>query len=458
MDLLTSFKNFIARENLFQPEDKLLLAVSGGLDSVVLCKLCRQAGYNFTIAHCNFQLREAESDRDEQFVQILAATYNVPFFVKKFDTATIAKERKTGIEETARALRYEWFEEITHKKSKTNDQKNEDAQSPTLILTAHHADDNIETVLINFFRGTGIDGLRGILPKRGKLVRPLLFARRNELESFAQVNKLDFVTDSTNAENIYTRNFFRNELLPSIEKIFPEVRQNILNNARRNRGIAALYKEALIIHAKKLLFPKGNEIHIPVLKLAGTKAIMTVTYELTKGYQFSPNQVEDIVGLLGSESGKYVQSPTHRIIRNRKWLIIAPNQTTIAQTILIEAGDNKIAFENGKLLINPIPGTVNTKINPDSNMALLDVASIKFPLLLRKWKQGDYFYPLGMQKKKKLSRFFIDQKLSPTEKENTWVIESNKKIIWIVGMRIDDRFKIQPSTKKILEFSFKKKD
>ncbi len=453
MNFLEQFKHFILKEDLFHPKDKLLLAVSGGVDSVVLCELCKQAGYDFSIAHCNFQLRGEESNRDEQFVKELANKYGVEFFTKTFDTTTIAKEQKTGIEETARHLRYEWFLELT-----TADKQKTGNPKPTYILTAHHADDNIETVLMNFFRGTGLKGMRGILPKRGRLVRPLLFAYRRDIEAFAAQQQLAFVTDSTNAESIYTRNFFRNELLPAVEKIFPETKENMLNNIRRNRGVAVLYKQALEVHAKKLLFKKGNEIHIPVLKLAQTKPLLTVTYELTKAYGFSPHQLEDIVNLLGSDSGKYVQSPTHRIIRNRKWLIIAPNQTTEAQHILIDKEDKKIAFENGILEISQISITENPKPKTENFIAQLDAADIKFPLLLRKWKQGDYFYPLGMQKKKKLSRFFVDQKLSLTDKEKVWVIESNKKILWIIGMRIDDRFKLTDKTTTMLQLTFKKKD
>lgn len=459
MSLLEQFKGFIKENNLFHPKDKLLLAVSGGVDSVVLCELCKQAGYDFSISHCNFQLRGAESDRDEQFVKELANKYGVEFFVKTFDTNSIAKERKTGIEETARDLRYEWFMELVSKatddrRQTTGVQSTANDQRPTWILTAHHADDNIETVMMNFFRGTGLKGMRGILPKREKLIRPLLFAYRKEIESFAEQQQLSFVTDSTNAENKYTRNFFRNELLPAVEKVFPQVKANMLANIRRNRGVAVLYKQALEVHAKKLLVVKGNEVHIPVLKLANTKPLLTVTYELTKEYGFTDNQLEDIINLLGSESGKYVQSPTHRIIRNRKWLIIAPNQTELAQNILIEAGDKSIVYENCTLEVSQLQKTENTKLKTENTIAQLDSSEIKFPLLLRKWKQGDYFYPLGMQKKKKLSRFFVDQKLSLSDKEKVWVIESNKKILWIIGMRIDDRFKITDKTKEILQFTF----
>lgn len=441
--LLDKFKGYILANNLFQPEDRILLAVSGGVDSVVLCELCRQAGHDFVIAHCNFQLRGAESDRDEAFVKSLAQKYGVEVLVKKFDTNQIATQEKKSIETAARDLRYQWFYELV---SQSTD------QPIKFILTAHHADDNIETAVMNFFRGTGIAGVRGMLPKQGKIIRPLLFARRNELEDFVRKNQLAFVTDSTNAENNYTRNFFRNEIIPLVTKNFPEAEKNVLNNIQRFRETEIIYQQSIVQQRKKLLEQKGNEFHIPVLKLLKTATLATVVYEIIKDFNFTAHQTDEAIALLKSDTGKYIRSSTHRIIKNRHWLIITPNQTTEAQNILIEDGDQNISFEAGVLQIEKHS---TSSIQQSALIAQLDVAQIKFPLLLRKWKQGDYFYPLGMQKKKKLSRFFIDQKLSLTQKENAWVIEMDKKIIWVVGMRIDDRFKITGNTKQLLSLTFK---
>jgi tRNA(Ile)-lysidine synthase len=443
MNLQERFIKFIKEQHLFTPKDKLLLAVSGGVDSAVLCELCKQAGYDFAIAHCNFKLRGSDSDSDEQFVKQLAEKYAVPFYVTAFDTNAAAKATKKSIEETARNLRYEWFEAIRSK----NDY--------AFIVTAHHANDNIETVLMNFFRGTGIKGLHGILPKQNKIVRPLLFAKKEDLAAFAVTNKLAFVTDYTNDQNDFTRNYFRNELIPAVQKVFPAAEENLLNNISRLGEVEQLYNEAISIHKKKLLEVKGNEIHIPVLKLQQTKPLQTVLFEIIKDYGFTSHQTEDVTALLQSESGKYVQSATHRIIRNRKWLIISPNKTEEADNILIEEDDKEISFAGCRLqlMLNNQYTIINNQL-----IAQLDTDEIKFPLLLRKWKQGDYFYPLGMQKKKKLSRFFIDQKLSLTEKEKVWVIESNKKILWVIGLRIDDRFKITDKTKRILQISLKKPD
>ncbi len=442
--LTVLFESYIKKENLFRQKDKLLLAVSGGVDSVVLCELCKQAGYDFLIAHCNFQLRGAESNRDEKFVRSLAEKYQVEVFVKKFDTEKYAEENKLSIQVAARELRYTWFNEVILTNSKF--------QIPDYILTAHHANDNMETLLMNFFKGTGIKGLHGILPRQKNIIHPLLFAKKEELLAFATEHKLEFVEDSSNASDKYTRNYFRNELIPGLQKVFPQVEENLLNNIERFNEIEILYRRSVDQIKKKLLEPRGNEIHIPVLKLLKAEPLNTIVYEIIKDFGFTAHQTEEVIGLLKSESGKFIESSTHRVIKNRNWIIISPNLSTETWHIQIEEGVNAIRFAEGKIDIEN-RSAENFKLNASTLIAQLDAAQIEFPLLLRKWKKGDYFYPLGMNKKKKLSRFFGDQKLSLTQKEKTWVVEMNKKIIWVVGLRIDDRFKITDKTKKLLQFT-----
>ncbi len=451
MQLLQKFIEYIKKENLFQPKDKLLLAVSGGVDSVVLCELCKQAEFDFAIAHCNFNLRGEESTRDENFVRELAKKYAVEVFVKEFETEKYATEKKIGIQEAARNLRYEWFDSlISNKQQAISKKENCPLPIANWIVTAHHADDNIETLLMNFFKGSGIQGLRGILSKQNKIIRPLLFARKEEIKQFAYGHKLLFVEDSSNASDKYTRNYFRNQLIPSLQKVFPQAEENLLNNIERFKEIEILYQQSINLHKKKLLEIKGEEIYIPVLKLFKSEPLPTIIYEIIKNFGFTSNQTDEVMKLLQSDSGKYIQSSSHRILKNRNWLIISPINTIISQNILIEEKDKLIEFSNGKLKFEKLQ-TTDYKLQTTSEIASIDADEIIFPLLLRKWKQGDYFYPLGMKKKKKLSRFFIDQKLSLTEKENIWVLEMNKKIVWIVGKRIDDRFKITPSTKNILK-------
>ncbi len=428
---------------------RLLLAVSGGVDSVVLVDLVQKAGFDFEIAHMNFQLRREESDRDEIFVQTLAGKYGRPAYLKGVDTTGYATENKLSIQEAARALRYKWFGELI----------SDWPQLPAgnWIITAHHADDNIETMLMHFFRGTGIQGLTGIraMQEDTRLLRPLLPFRKQELLTYAKANGLDFVEDSSNASDKNTRNFFRNSLLPQIKDVFPQVEDNLLHNMERFTGVAALYQQAVAAQLSKLVEARNGEWHIPVLKWKKAVPLQTISWELTRHYGFTSAQTNEVIKLLDAENGSYIASPTHRIIRNRNWMIISPNATTHAKHILIEPADKEIAFENGTLYLQqssnrqPVTGTPSTE-------AHINFDELSFPLMLRKWKQGDYFYPLGMQKKKKLSRFLIDQKLSKTDKEKLWVLESNKKIVWVVGHRIDDRFKITENTKAVLLISYLK--
>lgn len=439
MHLLQRFRDYIIKQKLFSSKDKLLLAVSGGVDSVVLCELCKQAGYTFIIAHCNFQLRGEESVRDEAFVRSLGEKYKVEVLVKKFETEKYAAEKKMSIQEAARELRYDWFAEIV----------------ANYVLTAHHADDNIETLMMNFCRGTGLNGLTGIPVSsfNANIRRPLLDFWKEELVAFAAANRLDFVEDSSNKSSKYTRNLFRNEIIPLIGKKYPQVKENLRDNINRFIEIKKLYDLTVSGFKKKLIKQKNGELHIPVKQLMACKSNALI-YEIISEYGFTEKQIDEVIKLTESGSGKFVQSPVKpvRIIKFRSWLIISTDRPNQAATIIIEEGISNIELGIGNLMIKILP---DSKFHiPDSpNIACLDIKDIRFPLLLRKWKTGDYFYPLGMKKKKKLARFFIDQKFLKTQKENTWVIEMNKKIIWIVGHRIDERFKVTGNTNKILQLT-----
>ena len=455
MELLQAFRDFIAKERLFSVGDRLLLAVSGGLDSIVLCELMHRGKFNVEIAHCNFQLRGAESDRDEAFVRQLGERYGWEVHIRRFDTEAYATSEKVSIQVAARELRYQWFYEIIDSW----------AQPAAFVITAHHLDDNTETLLMNFFKGTGIAGLRAMLPRQGKIIRPLLFATRAMLQHFAAGEGLEWVEDSSNVEDKYTRNFFRHQVIPLVQKVYPAAVQNLADNISRFREIEWIYHQAIEQQKKKLLEYKGNEVHIPVLKLQRSEPLTTLVYEIIAPFGFSAQQAPEVIGLLDSPSGKYVQSATHRILRHRNWLIISPRSTTESVTIIVEPGDTEVVYEQGRLCLkelssSEVPEEVLSPSStiassrgraPVSPIAWLDAGGIDFPLLLRKWRPGDYFYPLGMRKKKKLARFFIDNKLSLAEKEKIWVVEMNKKIIWIVGLRIDDRYRITTATRRVLK-------
>lgn len=447
MSLLEKFKSSVRVGNLFHPGDQLLLAVSGGVDSVVLCELCHQAGFPFTIAHCNFQLRGAESDRDEALVINLSQKYGVEVLIKRFETDAYAAEHKLSIQEAARELRYDWFRGLIDK---------EGGEAPfSLLLTAHHADDNNETLLMNFFRGTGLHGLTGIPERNGYIRRPLLPFTKEELMNFAREYQLPFAEDSSNQSSKYTRNYFRNELIPAISKVFPQVNQNLQDNISRFKEAEKLYQYAVNDLRKKVCRKKGVEIHIPVKQLLqiDNKALI---FEIIREYGFGEKQVEELIKLTASESGKYMDSPGagYRIIKHRHWLIISPAQSLATTTIAVKVTDETVLFEAGELKLKP--SGHNGQLPPSAaNEAWLDSRQLTYPLILRKWKTGDYFYPLGMKKKKKLARFFIDQKLSKTAKEQVWVLESNKRIAWVIGLRIDERFKLLPNTNKLLKLEFR---
>ncbi|HEX3080952.1 MAG TPA: tRNA lysidine(34) synthetase TilS [Puia sp.] len=437
-NLLAEFQESLHTLGIAKNE-RLLLAVSGGLDSVVLTLLSTMSELDFAIAHANFQLRGAESERDETFVRQLADKYQKPLFVKKFDCNAYAKSEKLSIQVAARNLRYEWFKTfIGH-----------GVDQYKFLLTGHHLDDNIETMVMHFFRGTGLSGLTGMPEKNGHLLRTLLKIPGKRLKEFALEQDLEWVEDSSNASDDYTRNFFRNQLIPSVTGIFPDVQINLKNNINRFSEANMLYEQAISLHKKRLLKQNGAEINIPILLLKKAIPLKTILYEIIKEYDFSPLQTGEMIRLMDSANGKYISSSSHRIIKNRGWLIIAPANNETPAHIVIDT-ECTIEYPEGRIhvSIKLLDGSEN--FVPPPGTECLDAKKIRFPLLLRKWKAGDYFYPLGMKKKKKLARFFIDQKLSKTAKEKIWVLVMDSQIVCVVGQRIDNRFRMDSSTEKIL--------
>lgn len=437
-----------------------MVAVSGGLDSVVLCHLLHRAGFRFIIAHCNFQLRNDESERDEKFVRDLADGFGVPAFIKKFDAQHFADESKISIQEAARKLRYDWFRQCLEGEAFnayfSAFQKNKLLKYRSLVLTAHHRDDNIETVLFNLFRGTGIAGLRGMMPVKDEIVRPLLLISREKLSAFAKQHQLEWVEDSSNLSTKYSRNFIRHKIIPLIEELMPSAKENMAENIRRFSEVSSIFEGAMENYRRKLLLQRNDDWMIPVEKLRLQQTIPTILFELIHPFGFTPGQLNDALGLMDSQTGSYIHSATHRLLRNRNWLIISPLYTEEFKTVVIEEGEEHLLFHGGMLHLKIKEITPEVKFGADAFKVLLDAKQISYPLILRKWKTGDYFYPLGMAKKKKLSRFFIDLKLSKNQKEEILVLESDKRIIWVPGLRIDDRFKIKPTSKHCLELEFVK--
>lgn len=444
-DLLTRFVAHVRKHDLFRKEDLLFLAVSGGLDSVVLTDLVHRAGYKFVILHVNFQLRGAESDRDQAFVEALGSKHKVIVMGNRVDTARYAEEHKMSTQEAARELRYDWFRGFLV--------PGPAGKGGKFVLTAHHADDDVETLLQHFFQGSGIAGLHGIPERQQGIVRPLLFAHRSELEVYAKERGLEWVEDSSNATVKYTRNAIRHELLPAIEKIFPKVRENLADNLARFREVEMLYRQGLARHMKRLLQQAEGGSKVPVEAMRHTEPLRTVTWEIIARFGYTTGQIDGVLGLLDSETGRYLDSSTHRILRNRSWLLITPLREQVTGVLLIEKGQGSLSIPGGEMHISLDKRSGMEHVQQGSGMACLDASQVKFPLLVRRWKQGDYFYPLGMRKKQKVARFLINSKVDRNAKEGVLVVESDKKIIWVVGHRIDDRFKLTPASRERLTLS-----
>jgi tRNA(Ile)-lysidine synthase len=439
--LLHAFEAYLTTNYLLPPHYRFIVATSGGLDSVVLCELCHRASLSFAIAHCNFQLRGAESDRDEAFVKTLGERYGVPVHVKRFDTAGYGVLRKLSVQEAARELRYHWFEAL---RIETN---------AKYVLLAHQANDNIEWMLMNLFRGTGLHGLTG-MPERvdnAQCLRPLLKHTRSEIEIFAKENNLTWLEDSSNASSKYTRNFFRNEIIPSVKNVYPQAEENLLRTMERLQKTERLYDTLVDEALKKMMVQNGTEWKIPINRLL-PYTDTALLYEVFKKFHFTEKQLPEILKLAQAQSGSYMQSSTSRIIKHRRWFVITPLSEVPTATVVIEKESSKVALPGKEIRLTTLE-KAHFKLDKSSAVAQLDASLVSFPLLVRRWKEGDYFYPLGMRKKKKLARFFIDLKLSLSEKEAIWVVESGSRIVWVIGYRIDDRFKITDTTRTVLQLT-----
>jgi tRNA(Ile)-lysidine synthase len=434
---------FLFAEKNFQLRQPSLLAVSGGMDSMVMLHLFHEFKFPFAVAHVNFQLRGEEANKDEIFVRGTCEKLKILFFSLQVNTKEYAAEKNISIEMAARELRYGWLEELRKKNGYHN------------IATAHHLDDSIETVLLNIFHGTGIRGLSGIPLKPSHLIRPMMCFFRNEIERIVVENQISYQEDQTNKEIIFQRNQIRNEIIPSIEKYFPSFKQAMAQNISHWGEARIIYEEAMERKMKKIAQQENDTVKIAIDKIRNSEVPQTILFELLKDYGFNEEQVIGIFSALGNEPGKIFYSATHRLLKDRTHLILSEigKQSNIEFLVerdlgKIEAGSQLMSFERKDAQHFSFP--------KDSSVCCLDLNKLEFPLILRHWKKGDYFYPLGMKrKKKKVSDFLIDQKVPLTEKPDVFIAESGKKIACIVGLRIDERFKVLPSTQNI--FIIKKK-
>ncbi|RZT93510.1 tRNA(Ile)-lysidine synthase [Ancylomarina subtilis] len=430
----------IEKEELFNRNEKLLIAVSGGLDSVVLLHLLHKMEMDCVVAHCNFQLRGQDSDGDEDFVINLGKEYNFPVHSITFETTDYAKENGISIEMAARDLRYNWFETI---------RKENDCQ---YILTAHHADDVIETVLINLARGTGIHGLTGIKAKKGKLVRPLLPFTREEIKTYAEQNELEYREDYTNIQTDFVRNKIRHQVIPVLEEINPAIQKTMNENVRRFRDVEQIYNQDIL--KKRLSFVDQEEGRLLIL-IAGLKKLTSPVshlYELLQPYGFHSRGIVNIIESLDSISGKMFYTENYQLLRDRDYLVLTEKGEKDFREYQLDKNDRielgECVFES-KLFDRPL----EFKFSTDPHVACFDADKLTFPLKLRKWKEGDMFHPIGMKGRKKVSDYFIDNKFSLTDKENAWLLVSGEEIVWLVGHRMDDRYKITKDTLSIYQVS-----
>lgn len=439
--MLSRFKNYVSEHNLFDPQDPMLIAVSGGVDSMVMAELFHRAGYNFAIAHCNFALRGAESNQDEKFVAAMAEVYGVKLFVKHFKTREYAGFNKISVQMAARTLRYEWFDELI------------ETEGYKAIATAHHLDDQIETFFINMLRGTGISGLHGILPYRDNIVHPMMFVYRRNIEEYAGDEAIGFREDSSNRSTKYVRNKLRHDLMPILAEINPDFRKTINFTIERIRESEMLLNHYFDNVRKRVLKHEEGVITISISELMNYSPCASYLYELLQPFGFNRNVAEEVAAGLNEISGKQYYSPSHRLIKDREFLLIVPIGGAGAQPadeILIEEGATGLRrpLQLSFTIIDNYPGL---KINKSGSIAMLDAGKITWPLRLRKWKEGDSFIPYGMNNHKKLSDFFIDNKFSIVEKENVWLLISGDEIVWLIGHRIGNAYRITDSTESILQ-------
>ncbi|MFH6970917.1 tRNA lysidine(34) synthetase TilS [Flavobacterium petrolei] len=432
--MLQKFQNHLLSNFQFLSGKKILLATSGGKDSMVMVHLFQQLDYQIGIAHCNFQLREMESFEDQNFVQEYASANDIPVFITQFDTKAFAEDYKVSTQVAARELRYNWFYELL------------ETEKFDYILTAHHADDNLETFLINLSRGTGLEGLTGIPEQNDKVIRPLLAFSQEEMEEYAKLNNIQWREDSSNTSDKYLRNKIRHHLVPMLKELNPNFLSSFHKTQTYLQEAQVMVEDASIMIYQQVAKQEDDTIYFDLKKLKKLPNYKSYLHQWLKEFGFSA--WDDIYDLVESQSGKYVFSPEYRLLKDRDSLILSPIN-------FVNEKEEYSIDENQKEVNIPLNLTFCkvADISLTTNSAIfVDADKLQFPLVLRHWNEGDSFQPFGMNgKSKKVSKLFKDEKLSLLEKENSWLLCSNNQIVWIIGLRQDERFRIENTTKNILK-------
>ena len=431
--MLDTVRRYIEKEELLSPGCRIIVGVSGGVDSMALLDLLILLGYQCVAAHCNFHLRAEESQRDADFVRRWCKQGDIPFLSVDFDARQYAADRKISVEMAARELRYDWFEIIWQQ---------QDAEA---IAVAHHRDDSVETLLLNLIRGTGLKGLTGISPKKGRLVRPLLCATRTEIEQYIGERDIPTIYDSSNSDEHFLRNAIRLRLIPLMEELNPSVKEAIHRTTRHLTETEKIYNDA-IAHLTATVC-RDEWIDIPALKESPSPR--SLLHEILTPYGFTPSVIGDIAESLDATPGKLFLADNYRVIKDRDAFLITP--------LPKDDAESPYRIEQGTTLLHkPLPmqiRSLNMPVTIEKNKSILTVDQdlLRFPLSLRRWQPGDWFIPFGMNGRKKLSDYFTDRKMNLRDKEEVWVLLSEHDVVWVVGERPDDRFRVTDKTRKVLQ-------
>lgn len=442
--MLKEFMDHISQNRLFYPTDKILLAVSGGADSVVMAHLFYRAGFSFAIAHCNFQLRGAESDGDELFCRDLAVCLGVRFFSQTFHTQEKATEKGISVQMAARELRYNWFSGL------------KDQHGFRFIATAHHQDDQVETILINIARGTGIDGLKGIPVVANTIIRPLWWFTATHIRQFARQEGIVYREDSSNLESKYIRNKIRHHIVPLFKEINPSFSETVVKLSRVAGKMSDTFHVLLDEVFKKHIQDDGKQIFIHIGALTRYSSPELIIYELLKKFNFTASIAQQIADALTQQPGKVFYSPTHQCVKDRRYLIVAPinDDATNKKQFDLVSPSASLLLPNGTIVLEELSEILSEGISHDASVAFLDKEKVSFPLLLRHPRPGDFFIPFGMSGKKKISDYLTDKKIPVHEKEKVWLLCNKDDIIWVVGFRPDNRYRVSDKTRTILKVKF----
>jgi len=439
--MLNRFKNYLDDQGISSFEHSIILAVSGGIDSVSMAHLFHLSGFNCAIAHCNFQLRGPDSEADEAFARSLASYLEMRLFVERFDVEERVKEKGISVQMAARDLRYTWFEKLINE------------NSYDYLATAHNKNDSVETFFLNLSRGTGIRGLTGIPASKGHILRPLLFASRQEILDFSKQNRIEFREDASNLETKYRRNKIRHDVIPIMEQVNPAFIKTMGDNMKRLTEIQDIFIYAVEQIRKDLFHTDQGHTSIQIENIKALSPLGTWLYELFSPYGFTRSQCEGMEKIMDAEPGRRSISTTHQLYKDRDKLILVELEKKAFDRYYLDSPEKHSSL--------PFPMDLEVlhrselpEIPDDPNIACLDYDEIQFPLTIRHWQHGDYFFPLGMNQVKKLSDFFVDNKIPVPRKQQTWIMASGKKIVWIMGQRIDHRFRITEKTTRIIRLAF----